>query len=333
MKTNTDKNTTFIITGGAGRVVTAIPALEKYQLLNPNDDFRVLVHSWENVFWSHPTLQHRVFGAHQKGNFDTHVKHNRVIVPEPYVEHGFFNQEIGLVDAFDLIINHTGDHADLHRHDFLYLTDIEIERSREIIKQYRDAKKKRRVIVFQPYGSGVEIINQKPLDRSNRSMRMGDYFELVKLLSKEAVIIYASLPQFRHPNDDITISFDEHQPYLRVLMGLISQCDYFVGVCSVGQHIARAFRKPGTVIMGATSDVNYSYANHFDIFRKKDRVPVYTPWRLSEPDCEFADRVNQGIMDFDHTEITNLSDMILHNINQETPCDESGNKLSGIRYD
>ena len=44
------RNTTFVISGGAGRVVTAIPALEKYHRLNPHDDFKVLVHGWVDLF-------------------------------------------------------------------------------------------------------------------------------------------------------------------------------------------------------------------------------------------------------------------------------------------
>jgi len=31
-------NTTFLLNGGAGRIITAIPALEKNQKLNPADD-------------------------------------------------------------------------------------------------------------------------------------------------------------------------------------------------------------------------------------------------------------------------------------------------------
>ena len=54
------RNTTFVISGGAGRVVTAIPALEKYHRQNPDDDFKVLVHGWIDLFWSHPLLQLKI---------------------------------------------------------------------------------------------------------------------------------------------------------------------------------------------------------------------------------------------------------------------------------
>ena len=57
-------NTTFIIDGGAGRVINSIPALEKYYKLNPEDDFNIIVHGWESVFWSNSKLQKRVFGSH-----------------------------------------------------------------------------------------------------------------------------------------------------------------------------------------------------------------------------------------------------------------------------
>lgn len=121
---------------------------------------------------------------------------------------------------------------------------------------------------------------------------------MVQEFSKDAVIFYASPPQFRHPSDNISITFDHEQPYLRTMMSLIKNCDYFVGIDSVGQHIARAFNKPGTIIMGATNEINFSYPGHFQIIRKENHDPVYIPWRLSEFDCEFVNRENDGIMDF-----------------------------------
>ena len=36
--------TVFIIDGGAGRAIAAIPALLKYHRLNPKKDFRILIH-------------------------------------------------------------------------------------------------------------------------------------------------------------------------------------------------------------------------------------------------------------------------------------------------
>ena len=310
-------NTTFIINGGAGRIISSMPALEKYAKLNPKDDFKVIVHGWESVFWSHPTLQKRVFGAHQKGNFETILKTSKVISPEPYLNYRFYNQQINMAEAFDEEINHTQDHTDLN-YNCLHLSNYEIHKSKELVENYKNEKKKRKVIVFQPFGSSTEIIEKQPIDKSNRSFELKDYFKIVQSLSTDSTILYASLPEFKHPNDIHSISFDEIQPYHRTLMALIYHCDYFVGCCSVGQHIARAFNKPGLIIMGGTNEVNFSYPNHFKIYRKKDKSPKYIPWRLSEIDCEFMDRENDGLMKFNEQEIDEILKIIKNEVGSST---------------
>jgi hypothetical protein len=307
-------NTTFIISGGAGRVVTAIPALEKYHRLNPKDDFKVLVHGWESLFWSHPILQNRTFSANQKGHFDSYIKNNRIVTPEPYTLNSFFNQRKGLVEAFDEIINNTDDHSDLVSENYLHTTAVEKNRTCEIFNSYMQKTKKQKVVVFQPFGSGVEIVNGNVIDRSNRSLSRESYYKIVKELSKHVTIVYASMPQFRHPNDNVSIPFDEHQPYWRVFTSFIQQCDYYVGVCSSGQHIAKAFNKPGAILMGSTDERSFSYPDHFAILRKEGRTPVYSPWRLSDGDCEFADRSNEGIMDFSDEEIKDICELIVERV-------------------
>lgn len=306
-------NTTFILDGGAGRIINAIPALEKYEKLNPKDDFRVIVHGWEALFWSHPTLQKRVFGANTKGNFEKFIKNNRIFSCEPYRNQRFYTQQINLIEAFDEEINKTTDHSDLN-YNCLYLAEFEKGKIKEYIENIKQQRKKRKVIVFQPYGSAVEIVNKMPLDRTNRSFELQDYFKIVQVLSNDAIIFYASLPVFRHPNDSFSISFDEIPFYHRTLMGLIYHCDYYLGCCSVGQHVARAFNKPGLVVMGGTNEINFSYPNHFTIYRKKNRYQKYVPWRLSEVDCEFADRENEGLMKFTDTELNEIISIVKQNI-------------------
>lgn len=298
-------NTTFIITGGAGRVIAAIPALEKYHRLNPKDDFKVIVHGWDCLYWSHPTLQSRTFGISQKGLFDSIIRNSIIVNPEPYQNNSFFNQKLSLVQAFDQEINKTKEHEDLTTSK-LHLSAIENANIKQYVESEKTKQKKRKMIVFQPFGSGVEAISSQPVDPSNRSLSLAAYFKIVKELSKDAVIFYASQPQFRHPNDNLSIPFDDKQPYLRTMMGLIKHCDYFVGIDSVGQHMARAFDKEGAVLMGATNDVNFTYPDHFLVVRKENRAPIYSPWRLADFDCEFANRENDGIMDFSEDELVNI---------------------------
>jgi hypothetical protein len=329
----TPKNTTFIITGGAGRVVCAIPALEKYARINPNDDFNIIIHGWESLFWSHPILQNRTIGVHQKNTFDTLIKQTQVRIPEPYQVYGFYNQELHITESFDQEINNTTDHSDLN-YNCLHLSDIEQEGAKELIEKYKSEKKKKRAVVFQPYGSGVDVVNGKPMDRSNRSLFQEHTLKLIQEMSKTAVVINASHPSHRSRSDILSVQFDDpNSNYFRRLMGLIYHCDYYVGVCSVGQHIARAFNKPGLILMGATHESNYSYPDHFDIYRKSNRTPVYSPWRLSEVDIEFADRSNDGIMNFTDAEMKDIVSVIQKNLGETAMRTVSESVPTGMKYE
>lgn len=308
------RNTTFLLSGGAGRVVTSIPALEKYHRLNPGDDFVVLVQGWDPLFWSHPVLQNRTYPANQKGNFECFIKNNRVICPEPYQLNNFFNHRKNLVESFDEIINNTDDHSDLYINKYLHTSALEKAGTREIFNRHIARTGKEKVVVFQPFASGARLVNNTVVDKHNRSLTSDAYLKIVQELSKHATVFYASAPEFRHPEDSLSISFDEHPPYLRALTSFIEQSDYFVGCDSCGQHVARALHKNGTVIMGATNEHSFSYPDYFPILRKDDRKPVYAPWRLSEFEIEFADRENNGSMDFTKEELKDICDFVINKL-------------------
>lgn len=293
-----------MITGGAGRVIASIPALEKFHRLNPNDDFKVIVHGWESLFWSHPILQDRTFGIQQKGLFPLFIKDNNLVVPEPYHLRSYYTQQKSLAEAFDEEINSTDDHSDLTKPN-LYIQNQEKNAVKFIINNAKHEKHLNKVVVFQPYGSGIGISNGRPFDASLRSLDVDDYIKIGKELSKHAVVVYFGPKEFTHPLDNFSLKVNDMNPDLRMYMSLISECDYFVGCDSVGQHMARSFDKPGTVVMGSTFDKNVTYPDHFKIFRNKI-APVYNPIRIGGIDCEFADRCNNDIMTFSDEDINLL---------------------------
>jgi hypothetical protein len=310
-------NTTFIINGGAGRVITAIPALEKYHKLNPNDDFRVIIHGWQDLYWSHPILQPRTVGIHQKNIFEEYVKNYNLICPEPYYIHDYYNQKISLAEAFDRQINNTIDHSDIGKPN-LYISTYERQSVKRIINEFKEKHKKNKVVVFQPYGSTMTIMNNRPYDSSNRSIDVDDYLEIAKFLNdKDCLILFFGNKELRHPGDNFSADLTNFGSDLRMFMSLIAECDYFVGCDSVGQHMARAFDKPGTIFMGSTFEKNVSYDDHFKIIRKKDQLPVYSPIRLGGVESDFTDRLNDGIMNFTKEEIKESCQRILKDIYDE----------------
>lgn len=300
---------TFVINGGAGRVICAIPALEKYARLNPESDFNVVIHGWESLYWSHPLLQNKTYGIHNKGIFDQVFKNTDTVCPEPYFLYGYYNQELSMAEAFDKEINLTDDHSDLETPN-LHISTLEKNSARNIIQNHKKEKKKMHSVVVQPYGSGMRIMNERPFDTSHRSLDVDQYLELVKELSNHAIVYFFGPPELRHPGDEYSVRLDNFNPDLRMFMSLISESDYFVGCDSVGQHMARAFDKPGTIFMGSTFEENVSYSDHFDIIRKKDRIPTYNPIRFGGVDSDLIDRLNDGIMDFDQMELKEAIDDI-----------------------
>ena len=303
-------NSTFLLSGGAGRIITAIPALEKYARLNPDDDFKVVIHGWENLFWSHPLLQQRTFGIGQKGIFDLIIKNSILKVPEPYHCWSYYNQKTSLAEAFDEEINKTNDHSDLSKPN-LYVHSNETVSAIKLINEAKKQKGKSRFIVYQPYGSGTTLTETGPVDLSGRSLTSSDANELGKMLAKDAVVLYFGPNDFVHPNDDFMLnSKGIPGADLRFFMSMISLCDMFVGVDSVGQHLARAFNKPGVVIMGSTFEKNVSYPDKFSFYRNKNVSITYNPIRIGGVDCEMADRLNDGVMKLTSVELGEIYKMV-----------------------
>lgn len=305
---NEYRDKVFVINGGAGRVISAIPALEKYHRLNPESDFKIIVHGWESLFWSHPILQSRTLGVGQKDTFVNVYKDRDIICPEPYYLNDYYNQRISMSEAFDREINETTNHTDLTIPN-LYLSTYEKASINRILKEINPDNKSK-IVVVQPYGSTAQFIDGDIVDTSHRSIRCKDYINLINRISKDAVIIYFGPKEFRHPEDAVSVKLDMYNPDLRMYMALINKCDYFIGCDSVGQHMARAFNKPGSIFMGSTFEKNVTYPNHFKIFRKEGTAPVYSSIRISGPDAELADRLNDGIMNFSDDEINRYINII-----------------------
>jgi len=299
-------NTTFIIDGGAGRLVTAIPALERYAIENPEDDFRILTAAWESLYWAHPVLQNRTFNINQKGTFDLHMKGRRIVHPEPYQMYQYYDEKKHLTECFDISIN--GSASDLDKPN-MYITKQEMIASKTLLSEAIAKTGKSRTIVLQPYGSGMQLVDNRPYDNTNRSLDVDFTLQLIYQLSRDNTVIFFGEKDFYHPGDDYSVNFFDKGADLRMYMSLIANCDYFIGVDSVGQHIARAFNKPGTVILGSTLAENISYPNHFKIYTN-GVAPTYSPIRLSQIDCEFADNLNEKTMEFYENDLQRILSLV-----------------------
>lgn len=285
----------FFINGGAGRVICSIPALEKYQEENPNDDFLIVCEGGTDFFKGHPTLYKRAYDHWHKNLFEEKLINMDIVTPEPYRVWEYYNQKCSLSQAFDIAINNKGI-RELQK-PTLRLSQDEIILGKDIVDEVKEKTKKDKVVVFQPFGRGVNVHKSSIHDPSGRSFEGTHVIEIIKKLQKNYAVVFMS---------EFGIDFNAHgakdpvahpqNVNLRQWAGIINSADLFLGCDSSGQHIAYALDKPATVVVGSTFAVNVSYPNcsTFDVLDMGGDVRRYSPIRITID--EVADRTNDGIM-------------------------------------
>ena len=307
----------FTLDGGAGRAITAIPALEKYAKAHPDEDWKIVIGGWDTLFFGNSLLQDRTFSMDVKGLFENVIKDSQIIHPEPYTQWAYYNQQCSLAEAFDKIINKTEDHSDLGKPN-MYLCKAEEKGASNAIAGVKAKQNKDITLVIQPFGRSARVDNGDIIDDSSRSIEPSVYTRLVKKLSQKYNIIFMGEGEFaKEIESEDTYSEKPQLPDLRAWSAIIEGCDYFIGCDSVGQHIARAFDVPGTVILGSTFAENVSYPDWFQIIDDKKTEKRYSPIRICGFDNHLADRLNDRLMEFDDEEVTDIYTRIVKDIKEK----------------
>tara|TARA_R100001443_G_scaffold66596_1_gene75619 strand:- start:709 stop:1656 length:948 start_codon:yes stop_codon:yes gene_type:complete len=312
-----ERKKVFHLDGGAGRVICALPALEKYAKKNPDKDFNIIVGGWDSLTYGNRLLQDKTYGMDVKGIFNLLIKDNDLIHPEPYLLWEYYNQKCSLIEGFDKIINESDDHSDLEPPK-LYLNKTEEKGAANLIAQVESKQNKSTTIVIQPFGRSARVDNGDIIDDSTRSLEQDVYQKLVKKLSQKYNIIFMGDPEFvQVVSQEDTISEKPQIPDIRAWAAIIEASDYFIGCDSMGQHMARAFNIPGTVILGSTYAENITYTDYFQIIEKENVEKTYSPIRAVGFDSHLADRLNDGLMNFDDDQINQMYNKIVKDIKEK----------------
>lgn len=308
-----NKHTAIFINGGAGRVITSIPALEKFAEENPTNDFVIIAEGFSEFFKGNPILHRRTFEHNHKNLFEDKIKSRQCLSPEPYRIWEYYNQKCNLAQAFDIAINNKGIRPlNLPK---IYLTNEEYITGLEAVKEIKQKTKKQKLIVFQPFGRGSNHTCNTIVDPSGRSLSLDTVVELIKLLQKDFAVALMVEGSFD------TSKFNFKDPVatpanisLRQWAGIISQTDYFLGIDSVGQHIAHSLGIKATVLTGATYPVNISYPenNNFNILDFGDKNRVYDPIRICHDEVSYMN--NQKLLNLNQA----MLDLIIKTIKQHT---------------
>jgi hypothetical protein len=305
----------FIIDGGAGRVISAIPALIKHVKNNPQQETRIFIGGWDTLLWGIPELHNISYSMDVKGNFEKEIMTSDVIIsPEPYRLPSYFKQQKSLVQAFDEIINETNDHSDLQPPTLIF-NKSEEKSAANLVGQVKAQQQKQITIVIQPFGRSANRVDDRDIiDDSSRSIESSAYLKLVKKLATKYNLIFFGEEQLYVPGDDFTF---KTKADLRMWAAIIDASDYFIGCDSVGQHMARSRNIPGTVVIGSTFAINTTYPEYFNIFERPNTQKIYSPIRISGFESHLADRYNDLCMDYSDSDIDNLYKSIVSDIGKK----------------
>lgn len=303
-----DRNSAFYINGGAGRVLCSIPALEKFSEENPNDDFIVVCEGGLDLYKGHPKLHSRSYDFGHKDLFKDKLQERNCFSPEPYRVWEYYNQKASLAQAFDIAINNKG----LRNlpNPKIYLSGDEFYGGIETVNEIKEKTKKKKVIVFQPFGRATASFGSTIRDSSGRSLTVDDAIIIIKRLQKDYGI--ALMSEFPIPTENkLTEPLARPENIsLRQWAGIISEADYFLGVDSVGQHLANALDKPASVIFSSTYPINVSYPSNkkFNILDIGEERRIYDPIRMSFDEVSFLN--NEGLMQLNEKVIDFMIDSI-----------------------
>ena len=215
---------------------------------------------------------------------------------EPYRIWEYYNQKCSLAQAFDIQINNQGI-RDLPT-PTLRLSKEELVTGRQIINEVKEKLKKDKIIVIQPFGRGIQYVDQTFVDPTSRSIEYKDLKALLKKLQEKnfGIILMSEfkldLTQEKYKDD---IAAPEGVT-LRVWASIIKYADHFLGCDSVGQHLSHIVGTKSTVILGSTYPINVSYPNdpNMTILDFGEDTREYSPIRITMD--ERIDRSMEGVM-------------------------------------
>ncbi len=297
----------FFVNGGAGRVISSIPAFEKYA--ESHDDFVIVCEGGTDFFKGHPTLDGKVYDNWHKNLFQTELKDRDIVSTEPYRVWEYYNQKCSLAQAYDIQINELDEPRELPV-PRVELAKMEAIQGFNAVEEVKKGTGKDKVLVVQPFGRSVEQIGDDFIaDITSRSFPLNAIVEIINELKKDYGVIIMSEIHFPLEENEEKAKIKVARPQIqdmRLWGGIINAADHFLGCDSMGQHLARAFGKTATVVTGSTFPINISYPDckDFDIIDVGEGRRQYSPIRLTTD--ERVDRYNDQSMELDKDQIRSI---------------------------
>jgi hypothetical protein len=224
------------MTGGLGRIVAALPALQAADSL-------VITNGWEELY-SLTTLRTIEANSAYIGEA---LKGLDIVTPEPYHQADYREGKYNLVQGFHKCLGTEGNYYGL-------------------VPDTKTTEAWAKFLCKEALGKPIAMIQLKS-GATNRDMSQGNAENVIEALKAKGyfpVII-----------GDLDISFDMTEFHIKDTsitdyVSLIALCDLFIGCDSSGMHIAKAFNKKGIIFFTSTAGqcfypenfIGYKHPNH-----------------------------------------------------------------------
>ena len=286
----------FFVNGGAGRMICSIPAFELYEKESEDKDFIIVCEGGTDVFKGHPTLDQRVYDHWHRNLFQDKLKDMDIVTTEPYRIWEYYNQKCSIGQAFDIQINNKGIRP-LNK-PTLHLSKDELLNGRYVVGEVKKKLKKDKLVVFQPFGRGIEYIDETLVDKTGRSFELKDVKQIIKKLQNNGYAVIM-MSEFKIDLSDAKLKDEVATPEntnIRIWSAIIKYADHFLGCDSVGQHLAYSVGTPATVVTGSTYPINVSYPDTegVEVLDMGELHREYSPIRITTD--ERVDRKNEKLM-------------------------------------
>jgi hypothetical protein len=216
--------------------------------------------------------------------FDDVVKGNELVVPEPYYLKRYYDEEIHLIQAFDLILNNK---EDTELKPKFYLLEDEIVGGKTTVDDIRSNKKKP-VVMLQAHSASFDKKTHN--DNTRRSMSSS----LLSAILEQIDAVFINFSTIPIQNEKvINLEID-----VRKYISLVAFSDYCIGIDSCMSHIAAGFDKVGTFFYGPTNHKQLGY-NRFMNISRAGYPKGHQSFRISSNPM-----LNHGAMDFTENEIS-----------------------------
>ena len=298
----------IFINGGAGRVLAAIPVLEKYVENNPGTI--IVSEAWPELYLASPPLREISYVMNTKGLFTDKLKSRKIVSLEPYRVNEYYNQKCNLTQAFDIELNQL---SEVPEH-----TPLKLDLSKQTqvfgysyVEEMKKLKGKDKAIVYQPFGSTAQVQGRFIIDSSGRSFELKDVLRTLEELNKEAVVIMMSSLFIPTDKDLGFVGPPPQEPFdLLQWAGIINAADHVLACDSVAQHLAAGINKSATVVIGATFPENISYPNNpnFHIMDLGKGRRKYSPLRILQEAA--YDLNNEDLMIMSDKQFKNMIDHV-----------------------